>query len=227
MSNAPDWPEFYGSLADHLVAFKDDKHKLFDIIQTLAVKTPLLDYLKLDNPEFWEKRDYEIDPFSIMGAFNRATTASHRHELALKIALAVGMKNPQPPAVFHGIPYLDPRHSIFGGSETMWKLAIVARSDEPYSEDFIKTWDSAIDIKGNGLGMLTIGLFWLNSSSYMALDKVSDPWLATEYGVEIPKDKCDGKSYVDFLVSLKEKIGSTSWAAITLAAWKAAQEKRD
>lgn len=225
MKDAPEWPEFYGSLADHLVAFKNDRHKLFDIIQALAVKNPLMDYLKLDNPEFWETRDYEIDPFSIMSAFNRATTASHRHELALKIALAAGMKNPQPPTVFHGIPYLDPRHSIFGGPETMWNLAVIARSDDPYSEDFIKTWDAAINIKGNGQGMLTIGLFWLNSSSYMALDKVSDPWLESEYGVEIPKDKFDGQRYVEFLVSLREKTGLESWPSITLAAWQAAKGK--
>ena len=226
MNAAPTWPVFYGSLADQLLLFSTEKHKLFDIIQSLSAKTPLMDYLKLDNPEFWEARDYEIDPFSVMSVFNRATTASHRYELAMKIAGAIGMKKPTPPTVFHGIPYLDPRHSIFSGSETMWELAFVARSDKPHSKDFIIAWDKAINIKGNGLGMLTIGLFWINADAYMALDKVSDPWIESKYGVEAPKDKCDGELYVKFLEELREKTGEESWAAITLSAWSDAKGKK-
>ncbi|MDE5831708.1 MAG: hypothetical protein K2H64_01760 [Desulfovibrio sp.] len=224
---APQWPAFYESVASAILTFVDDRHKLFDKIQALAARTTLMDYLKLDNPEFWETRGYEIDPFTIMGVFNRAVTVSHRQSLAKKIAKAVGAVDSEPPEIFHGIPYLDPRHSIFSGPEEMWNLAAVARSDAPWQDAFVFAWDKALELKGNGASMLSIGLFWWNPVSFMALDKISEPWIESRYEIEIPHDKFDGDRYVKFLKELREKTGDISWAEISLEAWQNAKEKKE
>lgn len=222
--NYPLWPVFYEAFADSVLAWDQRRQELFDLIRRVASKTRLMDYLKLDNPEFWEERDYEIDPFTVTAIFNRGTTAAHRRELARILATALGMGDAEPPADFHGVPHLDPRHAIYADGREIWTLATLARREKPLDDAFLASWDRAIDLKGNGLGMLTIALFWFNPNVFMALDKMSDPYIEAHYGLTPPKEKCEGRVYENFLLELKAKTPNLTFPQITLAAWNAAND---
>ena len=222
--NLPLWPPFYDKVARALVSFADKRDELFDRARGAAAQEPLMGYLKLTNAEFWEKRNYAIDPFTLMGVFNRPVTPAHRAALAKKIALLLDIPSPEPPAAFRGAPTVDPRHAIFEGPETLWELALAARGEDPLSEEFGRLWDRAREFKGNGASMLSIGLFWLNSEVFMPMDKMADPYLAERYGISAPHGKCDGREYAAFAREVLEKASGTPLPAITLAACERAKE---
>lgn len=56
----------------------------------------------------------------------------------------------------------------------MWRL--FAATLEP-SKDFAAAYDAAKNIRGNALGTLTIGLFWMRPERFMPVDSGSGPYI--------------------------------------------------
>lgn len=215
----PEWPEFYEAVADKLLTFSKRPAELFDLISRFASTEPLLHYLHLAESSFWEGR--ELDPFTVLGIFNRHTTDAHRHNLAKGLADMLGVTGVNPPEIFHGIPFLDPRNSIYQGGAAIWKLFTSAIQNVYSSQEFISSFTVAVNIKGNALSGLSMALYWTRPYAYMPVDRISEPYLTGHYKISIPGSKADGRQYSDFLAEL-QKAADISFPEIALAAWQSA-----
>lgn len=219
MSSFP-WMPFYGAIAKALGEYATERPRLFQKVKKLAASTPLMSYLHFENGPLWADRDNEIDPFTVMGIFNRATTVEHRAKLARLVAAMLDVAL-EPPREYHGIAHLDPRKSIYNGNAQMWELFLAAPGRDGA---FKAAYTRAKNISGNALGTLSIALFWVNPPLYMPVDKISAPFIEKRFGLPAPAEKCDGDAYVSWLDALDERLGSqksgTSYAEIALDAWK-------
>lgn len=194
------WTTFYISIVEKLLAYKDNRQALFDKIRRFAEKEPLLSYLHFEDAEFWKKRDNQIDPFTIMGTFNRGISAEHRTMLGQKLAGLLGAET-DAPENFHGIAHLDPRNSIFSGNDELWAL-FMAICSKKLNREFFTAYDHALSAHGNGQAMLTIGMFWCQPFTYMALDGLSLPYIKTRLGLIPPATRMNGQAYAAFLDDL-------------------------
>lgn len=209
------WIPFYEAVASAISGFASDRHGLYEKILALADGQPLMGYLHFEHEEYWKKRNFEIDPFTVMGIFNRATTAEHRHELARLVARAFSV-DIVAPTVFHGIAHLDPRKSIYEDNAALWNLwlAISAPKDV-----FTRAWDSAVSARGNALATLSMGLFWAAPRSFMPVDAISAPYIQRQYHLEPLPEKCTGAQYLAYMDSLDKVMPSQGYPAVALAAW--------
>lgn len=86
MDNAYQWVDFYEALADRLLEYNDKRGELFELMKKVASEQPLMKYLHFEREDWWEPRQYQIDPFSVMGVMNRGTTDVNRTVLAKVLA---------------------------------------------------------------------------------------------------------------------------------------------
>lgn len=210
-----EWPKFYTSMANAM------RHQsgttLYHLVAQLAEHNPALHYFHFENASYWEERGFALDPFSVIAIFNRGQTDAHRAEIGSIIAQMLNV-DIAPPASYHGIPYLDPRHSIYDGQHEMMALFKAALNGP--DPDFANAWDKAIAIRGNALGTLSIGLFWICPDYFMAIDKISAPFISQHFGIAQPQDKCTGSAYCQYLASLKQATPTLSWPDLTYQAWQ-------
>lgn len=212
------WTKFYSLLADQLGKFSPEE--LFAKIKALPDGKDFLGYFHFDNYELWQERGQKLDPFSVMAIFNRGQTEAHRARIATLLGQEFSVKAAAPEC-FHGIPYVDPRRSIFAGDAQMWALYNACLSG-PESPGFAQAWDDAKDVRGNALGNLSIALFWARPESFMAVDRISEPRIQELTGLKIPHDKCSGAEYAQFVIELKKKLAGKSFAELAYAAWREA-----
>jgi hypothetical protein len=225
------WAPFYEALADKLLEYSNKRRELFELIKKLASEQTLT-YFHFENEDLWgpTSRNYQIDPFSVMGIFNRSVGVKDENRIKLAQALADKFDIKLPvPTRFSGIPVLDPRKSLFSGMDALWSLFDIAMKEtesESFSSEFETAFDRALDEKGNGLAYITMGLYWIRPNVFMTLDKHSREFISSTYGIALPKDPKDrtGKKYTDFLNTLKSKISEQTpgktFPEISLDAWK-------
>lgn len=212
------WIAFYEQIADSLASFKNKRGELFGKVRAVAQGQPLMHYLHFEKQAEWQARNNEIDPFTVMGIFNRGVTAEHRTALAECIATMLDVKL-APPQSYHGIPYLDPRKSIYEGNNEMWNLFAAALNP---ANDFNSAYDAAKEVRGNALGTLTIGLFWMRPKRFMPIDSISGPYIEAHYGLAMPAEKCSGAEYLEYMQKLNEHLPKgMDYPALAHAAWQA------
>lgn len=208
MENRYQWIQFYEEFADRLLEYNDKRDELFNIMKKLSSEQKLLNYLHFERDDWWGGRNYQIDPFSVMGAMNRNIAKENRTVFAKIFAEIFNIKTPAP-TEFDGIPTLNNMNSFFGGVDEIWDLfciAIDVSKTGEFTSEFELAFDKAISVHGNGLAYITIGLFWIRPTVFISLDSKSKPYLSENYGIDIPRKNFNGKEYVDFLNSLKSKI---------------------
>lgn len=225
MDNAYQWVDFYEALADRLLEYNDKRGELFELMKKVASEQPLMKYLHFEREDWWEPRQYQIDPFSVMGVMNRGTTDVNRTVLAKVLAKIFDVKVPAP-TEFKGIPILDNRKSFFAGVDEIWDLfyhAIKSAETNQFSPEFKAAFEKAIAVSGNGLAYITTDLFWIRPNLFMPLDKNSRSYVASQYGVTVPGFDCSGSEYVKFLSDLRREIDlqspGTSFQEISHTAW--------
>ena len=225
MDNAYQWVDFYEALADRLLEYNDNRGELFELMKKVASEQPLMKYLHFEREDWWEPRQYQIDPFSVMGVMNRGTKDDNRTLLAKVLAKTFDVKVPAP-TEFKGIPILDNRKSFFAGVDEIWDLfyhAIKSAETNQFSPEFEAAFEKAIAVSGNGLAYITTGLFWIRPNLFMPLDKNSRSYVASQYGVTVPGFVCSGSEYVKFLSDLRREIDlqspGTSFQEISHTAW--------
>lgn len=214
------WIPFYEQMAGAIHGYNNNRRGLFNKIKGLAANNPLMGYLHFEKREMWSARGDEIDPFTVMGIYNRGVTDAHRKQLGLDLARTLGV-DLEPPSVFHGIAHLDPRRSIYEGNAELWSLFDVSIKVNGWENGFSIAFDKAIQIHGNGLPSLSIGLFWMRPTRFMPLDGISLPYIASRYGLPAPDEKCSGDEYLQYMRKLESAMGETSFPAIAHAAWAA------
>lgn len=213
-----EWTNFYEELANRLGEFTGAD--LFEKIYSLAGHEDFLGYMHFDNVELWQKRERKLDPFTVMGIFNRGQTDAHRQHIGDILGALFGIKA-KAPACYHGIPHLDPRKSIYDGDGEMWAL-FKASLGGPEGSTFAEAYDAAKNVKGNGLGTLSIGLFWIRPYKFMALDRISSPYIEEICKLPSPAEKCSGDEYIAFMKKLAAvlKGKGLTYPEIAFAAWQ-------
>lgn len=213
-----DWADFYEGMADRLNEYTPSQ--LYDSILSLGNREPFLSYMHFEDADLWHKRGHNLDPFTVMGIFNRGQTDEHRQEIA-KVLADLFKLDEEPPACYHGVPHLDPRKSVYDGDAQMWAL-FHASLNGPDEGSFAAAWDAAKDVRGNGLGTLSIGLFWIRPYKFMALDRISSPYIHEICHLTSPEEKCSGREYVNFMGRLSTclRAKGLNYPEVAFAAWQ-------
>lgn len=237
MDSGYQWIPFYEELADKLLAYKDNRNELFDLVKKLSSEQPLMQYFHFERDDWWGPRQNQIDPFTVIGIMNRSITRANRTLLGKVFADTFNIKLAVP-SEFDGIPVLNNRNSFFLGDNEIWDLfalAIESAKANKYSDKFKSAFEKAVAVKGNGLIYISMGLFWIRPNHYMTLDRNSQSYIPAQYGITPPSGHCNGNDYVKFLSDLKKVLNAKSHAIsfpeVSYGAWAKgdvdAQQKDD
>ena len=225
MDNAYQWVPFYEAIADKLLAFNDKRADLFNLMKKVASEQPLMKYLHFEREDWWDPNHHQIDPFSVIGVFNRGITDVNRTFLAKVLANTFEVKVIAP-TLFAGIPVLDNRKSFFAGADEIWDLFVIAMKSaetNTFTAEFSMAFEKALAVNGNGLAYITMGLYWIRPNAFMPLDGNSRSFVAARYGITAPNSGCTGDDYINFLGAIKNELSKhspvISFPAVSHNAW--------
>ncbi len=192
------WISFYNELAYKLLLYKNDRKTLLDIIYK-NIDSQYISYLHEEDGS----KLTDIDPFSVIGIFNRGIKDNTRINLVNTFKDLFSIKSVAP-NVFIGIPTLDNQKSFFFGFKqyreqndinNLWSLFEQAIKSPYDIEEIFNIVRKQYIIKIN----ITMGLYWIRPDSFIALDKCNRDYLNV-YGIpvkyEIPKFS-DYKKLID------------------------------
>jgi hypothetical protein len=205
------WIVFYEALADKLFTYREKRGELYEIIKELSKVQSLMKYFHFEKDEWWQPRNYQIDPFSVFAIMNRQTTDENRTILGKVLAEAFDIDLSLVPVKFTGIPLFNNRKSGMAGNDELWELficAIEAVNTGDFTERFNNAFNKAIAVKDNGLGSVTIGLYWIRPNAFMPLDQYSKPFISKRYKMDIP-NKINGEKYIKLVGDLKSASNHT------------------
>ena len=153
--NQFDWIPFYEEFADKLLAYKDNRQELIEIInrvyQYAEIKMPIMERRIDGSTEL-----LDIDPFTVFGIFNKQITEENRKKLCKAVKTEFDLLNPIP-TNFDGIPVLNNQKATFywfgnGRGEhdidNLWDvlsyaLALNQNDTTNIREDFKKAFDTS------------------------------------------------------------------------------------
>lgn len=199
------WIPFYMEMADKLLAFKDNRKALVDIVYSLNKR--YVNYIHTDEGSHYP----DIDPFTFFGIFNRGNSYEKRIKIAtffkeqLKIEAEV-------PKDFGGIPILFSAKSCFCWSayvdtdiQPLWDLfEAVLKKEQGKIEILFDKVCKQKGIKWN----ITMGLFWIRPYEYIALDSCNQSYLNAIGMPVFPERQLNAAHYFTFLNELKQQLGS-------------------
>jgi 5-methylcytosine-specific restriction protein B len=235
------WTRFYESVADRLLAFREDRTPLVAAVHDIAGSGEGLSNLQDRFADGTSGPLRDICPFTVMGIFNRGITDSNRRVIAEKLARFLGVEEAVP-QTFEGIPILNNQRSWFFGYDesrksddidVLWTIFAEAirfagSEDADARSDFISAFDDAIGRWGVGW-MLTVGLYWTRPWVYPTLDKQSrhyiDKKLRLQIGRNGPKRRCSALDYLTLSDSIETRFQEEaypvhSFPELSLAAWQ-------
>ena len=174
------WTNIYQEFANRLLDYKNDRKELLNKLKEVY------DEVELKYPLVYKDRDLnDIDPFTIIGMFNKHITDENRIKIISKIKEKFNL-NSDIPTDFSGIPILNNQRAwFFGGGQddirNLWILFETALQFSKYPNDenrkkFCEIFDIVKQqrlIKWN----ITIGLFWVRPYSYLNLDSRNREYL--------------------------------------------------
>lgn len=179
--NQFDWILFYEEFADKLLAYKDNRQELTEIInrvyQYAEIKMPIMERRIDGSTEL-----LDIDPFTVFGIFNKQITEENRKKLCKAVKTEFDLLNPIP-TNFDGIPVLNNQKATFywfgnGRGEhdidNLWDvfsyaLALNQNDTTNIREDFKKAFDTSLSQKGVKWN-LSMGLYWIRPNRFLNLD---------------------------------------------------------
>ena len=220
------WTSFYQALADHLRAFGEKRGDLISGLEKLAESSPHLTYIYDPDPDSGQQFVPDIDPFTVIGTFNRNLGLENRRRLAASIAELVGL-DMEVPEGFDGVPVLSQMRSKFffrpddGGKpehiETLWQIFTTAldwtetEDNSELAERLAMLYTEALDQPGIAW-MMSMGLFWIRPWDFLPLDRNTRSYLKQHFQIDIPRhtsaNRLDGNGYLELIETLKERMES-------------------
>ena len=231
------WTSFYSGFADGLLAFRHDRPALLAAVDKLPSELPMTVEDHFANGTAGPLRD--ICPFTTMGTFNRGLTWDNRIKIARGLAGLLRMEELEGRLVesLAGIPVLSNFNSWFFPYErerdddhidALWRvfadaLQYADDSDKANRASLIESFNDAVSRKSVGR-MLTIGLFWIRPQTFVSLDKSASAFIEEQLGVNVPKGKPDGETYLDLCDQLRlmfndESLPVHSFQHLSAMAW--------
>ena len=230
------WVQFYKSIAEKLLDFKDKRDELVKGIHRIADRVSALSGFEDRFKNGTKGPLKDICPFTAIGIFNQGHTFENRKIIATELASFLGISEPVPGS-FDGIPVVSSQNAWFFSFEkdrhpddidTLWKIfdqAIkLAESDGMDNRSaFTLAYNKAIKCRGVGWN-LSMGLYWIRSLSFPTLDQRSRNYIEKELGIKIPKQYPNANGYLEILDTLKarfkdDKCPVHSFPDLSLAAW--------
>ena len=218
------WIQFYKEVAEKLLAYKTDRINLLSWIYQ-SLDSRFTSYLHEASGDLLS----DIDPFTVLGIFNRKIKAENRIEIAkqFKDFLQIASETPKD---FDGIPVLNPLNSFFfafedkrnsNDIENLWELFEQVLNNESGIEatfDLVRK-QSQINIK------ITMGLYWISPERFIALDRNNRNYLA-QYGLNLPPKVPTFSDYMKIIEEIRQKMNDgkiveKSFPEISNAAWGA------
>ena len=216
------WIPFYMEMADKLLAFKNNRKALVDIMYSLD--SQYVSYIHTNDGGYYP----DIDPFTFFGIFNRGNSFEKRKKIAVFFKERLGVKT-EVPESFEGIPIVFAVMSCFCWSENidtniqpLWDLfEAVLKKEQEKIENLFDIVCKQKGIKWN----ITMGLFWIRPYEYIALDSCNQSYLQSK-GLNVFSEKnLNAAHYFAFLNEIKQKMRTkelqeTTIPAISYHAWQ-------
>ena len=216
------WVPFYMEMADKLLAFKNNRKALVDIMYSLD--SQYVSYIHTNDGGHYP----DIDPFTFFGIFNRGNSFEKRKKIAAFFKERLGVKA-EVPESFEGIPIVFVKKSCFCWSENidtniqpLWDLfEAVLKKEQEKIENLFDMVCKQKGIKWN----ITMGLFWIRPYEYIALDSCNQSYLQSKGLNVFPEKHLNAAHYFAFLNEIKQKIRTnelqeTTIPAISYHAWQ-------
>lgn len=209
------WIPFYMEMADKLLAFKNNRKALVDIMYSLD--SQYVSYIHTNDGGHYP----DIDPFTFFGIFNRGNSFEKRKKIATFFKERLGVKA-EVPESFEGIPIVFAVMSCFCWSENidtniqpLWNLfEAVLKKEQEKIENLFDIVCKQKGIKWN----ITMGLFWIRPYEYIALDSCNQSYLQSK-GLNVFSEKnLNAAHYFAFLNEIKQKIRTNKLQEITIPA---------
>ena len=231
------WANFYEEVANSLSAYRYERAKLTSFILELADKYQL-SYIQGKELE-------DIDPFTVMGVFNRGMTDDNRKKLAAEIAAFLNVKV-SPPESFEAIPILNNQKSWFfwgkrqrgdNDIDNLWALFDIAKqfadSGNEDDEEFLALYNKVASQKGIRWN-LTMGLYWIRPWFFPTLESQSQEYLASlsiKPELNGPKKSCTANDYLLLRENLLLRFAEDafpvhSFPELSLHAWQKPTQKK-
>lgn len=216
------WIPFYMEMADKLLAFKNNRKALVDIMYSLD--SQYVSYIHTNDGGLYP----DIDPFTFFGIFNRGNSFEKRKKIAAFFKERLGVKA-EVPENYEGIPIVFAVKSCFCWSENidtniqpLWNLfEAVLKKEQEKIENLFDIVCKQKGIKWN----ITMGLFWIRPYEYIALDSCNQSYLQSK-GLNVFSEKnLNAAHYFAFLNEIKQKMRAnelqeTTIPAISYHAWQ-------
>lgn len=202
------WIPIYNEFAKTLLNYKDDQSELIEKLKKAFQATALSFPKLIDSGEV-----YKIDPFTVMGMFNRGISESNRKAIIKEIKSLFNISETVlVPDDFNGIPILNNMHACFylfdrydtEDIDNLWKLFEHSMNNS-IDDEFEKLFDGVLNQKGIGWN-ITMGLFWINPIKYLNLDSTNRWYISEKYKIKIKK--LSWQNYNKAMTELKEKTDS-------------------
>ena len=172
-----DWVPFYREVAQKLLTYKDNRATLVAEIKDVFSSIGLaLSKLNKRNDAT------DIDPFTVFGLFNKRALQETRKKIMTGLAQKWNLKATVPQSLL-GIPVIMPLNAVFHPFEDddtpnislLWRLFEIALSYSESREEIKRTElltliDSAVNMRFNAFGKVTMGLYWIAPEAYLNLD---------------------------------------------------------
>ena len=177
------WVPFYREFATRLLEHRNARTELAASIVDVASRLPMLNYLAEDQYAAGGAGPLsDVDPFTVMGAFNRGITPENRRQVAQAFADLIGVTEDLP-GDFDGIPLMNNQNSWFvryqrsrgdQDIDSLWRVfaAGLALADEDTAEtrnEFARAYDAAVMVKGVHWN-LSQGLYWARPDTFVTLE---------------------------------------------------------
>jgi 5-methylcytosine-specific restriction protein B len=235
------WARFYQAIADGLLTYRNDRQPLIEFLQQLQARVDGLGLLSGDQFADGSKGFIQdIDPFTLIGLFNRGIKDSNRQAIASELAQKLGVSEPVPES-FEGIPVLNNQKSWFfpyaknrdpGQIDVLWQvfesgLALADADDEQAQDSFSRDFDAAMAHFGVAWN-LTFGLYWCRPWSFLSLDERSRSYISEKLRLTIgrnsPKNRCSAADYLQLIGALNQRFEEPdfsvhSFPELSLEAW--------
>ena len=153
----------------------------------------------------------DIDPFTVLGLFNRRIKQENRLNSAKLFKDMLEIKT-DVPEDFEGIPVLNNMSSLYFGFrdkrgeediQNLWNIFIKVVNDKDFEEEF-NTVIKQFTIKAK----ITMGLFWIRPEKFLAFDRTNQQYLKDHYGIKLPYSTLEYSEYMEILDNIKEKMAS-------------------
>jgi MoxR-like ATPase len=202
------WEPIHLELVEHLRKYEGRQDEVLRVIKLMQAEE--LPTISLEDNAEGTLELAELDPFTFIGNMNRPIKDSYKIRM-WEIIKEEFKLNSEVPKSFIGLPRLNLQKSKLFWSKpertdsdipNLWKF-FHHILDTPINAIDHELMDECLNIKGVGMGYLTMAMFWVRPEKFLSADK-NNLSKALRAGVNLPTN--NAVQYLSWLENLHQKI---------------------